>query len=316
MKPPTVAELEAVILKLESITGPRATLLRAWELKGGISAQMTALEVALAGGQMRKFIVRRPGERTLQLNPNAASDEFHILQLVQAAGVKTQTPYLLDSSGEIFPTPFLVIEYIDGEPQYAPADLTCCVTQIAGELAALHTGTSAALDLTFLPDQMQHLGQKLAARPVTLDDSLDEGRIRDALESVWPLPLPDPPVLLHGDFWPGNLLWQEGKLVAVIDWEDAMVGNPLADFATTRLDMLWIFGAEAMHTFTRQYQQMTRFDCGQLPFWDLYAALRPASRISVWAEGWPELGRSDITEATMRAAHRFFVDQALAEISQ
>ena len=27
------------------------------------------------------------------------------------------------------------------------------------------------------------------------------------------------PVLLHGDFWPGNILWRDGRLVAVIDWE-------------------------------------------------------------------------------------------------
>src|SRR5438067_5191571 len=25
-------------------------------------------------------------------------------------------------------------------------------------------------------------------------------------------------VLLHGDFWPGDTLWRDGRLVAVIDW--------------------------------------------------------------------------------------------------
>ena len=26
-------------------------------------------------------------------------------------------------------------------------------------------------------------------------------------------------MLLHGYLWPGNLLWQDGRLVAVVDWE-------------------------------------------------------------------------------------------------
>jgi aminoglycoside phosphotransferase (APT) family kinase protein len=35
--------------------------------------------------------------------------------------------------------------------------------------------------------------------------------------------------LLHGDYWPDNTLWRDGRLVCVIDWEDAALGDPLAD---------------------------------------------------------------------------------------
>jgi aminoglycoside phosphotransferase (APT) family kinase protein len=212
----------------------------------------------------------------------------------------------------------LVIEYIEGEPDYAPADPIHFVTQIADQLAILHSirVNPAELDL---PQQAQTLSAKLQQRPATLDHSLQEGRIRDTLEAVWPLPAIGAPTLLHGDFWPGNLLWQAGKLAAIIDWEDAMIGNPLSDFATTRLDMLWIFGRDALRAFSQRYQEVTHFEddfaLHQLPYWDLVAALRPASRLAVWAEGWPELGRPDITEATMRQAHRWFVDQAFEQLS-
>jgi aminoglycoside phosphotransferase (APT) family kinase protein len=165
-----------------------------------------------------------------------------------------------------------------------------------------------------LPQQSSRLARRLAQRPATLDDSLQEGRIRQTLEAVWPLPAQAQPALLHGDFWPGNLLWQGGKLAAVIDWEDAEAGNPLADVASTRLDLLWLFGMEAMQTFTRTYEALTAFDFTTLPYWDLVAALRPAGRLAVWAEGWPALGRSDISEATLRAGHRIFVEQACEKI--
>ena len=315
MPTPTRAQLAQVVQRLHS----DATLGEVWALRGGISAQMTALEVRLGDGATRKLIVRCPNARTLQHNPDAAADEFRILQIVQGLGVKTQTPYLLDTSGTILPTPYLVIEYIEGAPTYAPVDVTHYAAQVATQLAKLHGieyGTDhAQIDLTFLPQQAPRLTRKLATRPALLDDALQEGRIRVALDEVWPLPARRAPALLHGDFWPGNLLWQGDELVAVIDWEDAEVGDALADVATTRLDMLWIMGADAMQTFTQTYQALTDCDFALLPYWDLLAALRPASRLDVWAADWPALGRADITAATMRAHHRAFVEQAFALVA-
>jgi thiamine kinase-like enzyme len=100
--------------------------------------------------------------------------------------------------------------------------------------------------LSFLP-KLDHLyTEKLKNRPVILDESLSEGRIRDMLESVWPLPRVNQAALLHGDFWPGNILWKNGRLTAVIDWEDAALGDPVADFANSRLEILWAYGRKAM----------------------------------------------------------------------
>ena len=45
--------------------------------------------------------------------------------------------------------------------------------------------------------------------------------IRDALEAVWPLGSRNADKLMHGDYWPGNTLWKDGRLVGIIDWEDA-----------------------------------------------------------------------------------------------
>jgi aminoglycoside phosphotransferase (APT) family kinase protein len=294
---------------------PHSTLLRTWALQGGISAQMTALEMRLANGQSQKLIVRRPGEQTLQRNPQAAADEFQILQMMQSFGVTAQTPYYLDQSGEIFAEPYLVLEYIEGQPDYAPAHVTDFVLQMAAQLAKIHQANGAEIDLSFLPKQAERLARAFQERPANLDHSLHEGRIRQLLEAVWPLPQVNEPVLLHGDFWPGNLLWKEGNLVAVLDWEDAEVGEPLVDFAISRLDLLWILGIDAMQAFTHHYQSLTRFDFTYLPYWDLCAALRPASRIAEWAEGWAELGRNDITEQTMRAGHKWFITQAFEKLA-
>lgn len=294
---------------------PKGRLLRAWRLEGGMSAQMTALEVALAGGETKKLIVRRPGEMAVRRNPQAAAEEFRVLQIVRSAGVSAQAPCLLDESGEIFPQPYLVIEYLEGRPEFAPADVHSYVVEAAAQLAAIHSIDSSKADLAFLPKQADRFADVFKERPLKPDDSLEETRIREALEAVWPLPELNAPVLLHGDFWPGNLLWRGDRLAAVIDWEDAEVGEPLMDLAISRLDTLWIFGVDAMNAFTQHYRSMTATDFTNLPYWDLCAALRPASRIAEWAEGWPELGRKDITERTMREGHSRFVTQAFERLA-
>jgi aminoglycoside phosphotransferase (APT) family kinase protein len=42
-------------------------------------------------------------------------------------------------------------------------------------------------------------------------------------------PLPRPPVLVHGDYHFGNMLFDGGHVTAVVDWEIAQLGQPLLD---------------------------------------------------------------------------------------
>ena len=287
---------------------PQSKLLRAWELTGGVSAQVTALEIERPGGQTKKMIVRRHGAVDLQQNPQIAADEFKLLQITRSAGLATPAPYYVDLSGEIFPNPYIVIEYIDGKPEFALDKIADLIPQLAMHLTRIHAVDCANLDLSFLPKQEERSAKKLSERPAQLDESLGEGRIRDILESIWPLSQQNGSVLLHGDFWPGNILWRDGRLRAIIDWEDAALGDPLADVANTRLEILWAFGIDAMQSFTQRYQSMTTIDFTNLPFWDLLAALRPASKLSEWAA-------DDIAEQRMRERHRLFVTQAFETLS-
>lgn len=43
-----------------------------------------------------------------------------------------------------------------------------------------------------------------------------------------------PPVatsLVHLDYWPGNVLWLDGKVTAIVDWDFASYGDPALDVA-------------------------------------------------------------------------------------
>ncbi|WP_028612334.1 phosphotransferase family protein [Paenibacillus harenae] len=297
----------------EQIAGkvvPGSRLLRIWELEGGVSAQVTGLEIEKPDGQLKKLIVRRHGAADLARNPHVAADEFHLLKRLHAAGLPVPEPYAADESGGILPSPYVVIAFIEGREDFAPSDPEGCSMQLADHLAGIHQVDIDAYQLQFLPKQDEIYAGLVARRPVRLDKSLDEGRIRDSLERVWPLPRVNRIGLLHGDYWPGNILWKDGRLAAVIDWEDAALGDPLADFANAGLEILFAFGEDAMTTFRRRYMsRMTALDYANLPYWELCAALRPASKLSEW-------GLDAETEKRMRERHKRFVNRIFDELSR
>src|SRR5215204_3476046 len=125
-------KFEQVVHKLD----PQSRLLRAWELKGGVSAQVTALEIERPDRQTKRMIVRQHGPADLRNNPQIAADEFKLLQILQSAGLATPAPYYLDQSGDIFPTPYIVIEYIEGVSEFALAPEQ--ILQLAAQLAEIH----------------------------------------------------------------------------------------------------------------------------------------------------------------------------------
>ncbi len=304
----TASKEDNKFARVVQMIDPQSKLLRTWELKGGVSARVTALEIERPGGHTKKLIVRRHGEVELKHKPQIATDEFKLLQLLHSVGLAAPRPYYLDQSGEIFPTPYLVLEYIEGKSEFAPSNLPDLLLQLATQLSRIHAVDCSHLDVSFLPKLEQRYAEKLRERPAQVDGSFDEGHIRDTLEVVWPIPQRNTSVLLHGDFWPGNILWKNGQLVAVIDWEDAASGDPLADVANSRLEILWAFGIDAMHSFTHQYRSMTTIDFTHLPYWDLCAALRRVAQIAQW-------GLDDTTERTMRERHRWFTTRAFEKLS-
>jgi aminoglycoside phosphotransferase (APT) family kinase protein len=48
-------------------------------------------------------------------------------------------------------------------------------------------------------------------------------------------PQPGPPVLVHGDYHFGNMLFDGGRVAAVVDWEIAQLGQPLLDLCCISL---------------------------------------------------------------------------------
>jgi len=295
---------------------PGARLTGLWTFPGGLSAEMTVLEVDRANAGHRRLVVRRVRHGQAKWRSLSLADEHRLLLALRARGLPTPTPLLFDDSGAIFDHPYAVFDYVDGAPLVTTDDPVGTGRSFATQLAAVHGVAISEGGWPALPSRTAQISRKLAEEPEVLDAGMGEGFLRDFLRTRWPPPDPGRTVLLHGDFWAGNLLWRGNDIVAVIDWEEAATGDPLTDVATTRLDLLWAFGPPAMAAFTDRYLSVTAADPTRLPLWDLAAALRPAGAFSAWVADWAAFGRPDMNAPTMRAQHRWFTDQALRTLHE
>jgi aminoglycoside phosphotransferase (APT) family kinase protein len=302
---PNLALCDRAVKRLD----PHNSVLAARSLKDGSSGLVIALDVQRDGGRVQRLVLRRYREADLERSRGEARDEFRLLQALTHVRLPTPRPYSIDTAADIFPEPYIVMEYLDGAPELARPPRAEIVPRMAATLAELHNADRSNLDLSLLPRQNDAVAALLATQPVYEDETAEERAVAETLVAVWPLAARNAETLLHGDFWPGNVLWRDGQLVGVIDWEDAALGDPLADLANTRFELLWAYGADAMREFTRAYTSLRRdLDLTQLPYWDLYADLRLATRIPDWSA-------EPASQRSMRTAHRWFIRQAFAQLA-
>ena len=80
-------------------------------------------------------------------------------------------------------------------------------------------------------------------------------------------------VLLHGDIWAGNMLWEDERCVALIDWKTAGVGHPGVDLSGLRLQVAVQYGEEAPAHVLDGWQREARREAIDVPYWDAVAAL-------------------------------------------
>lgn len=278
---------------------------------------MTAIEVAGSSGVVERWVVREYGEWTLMRSQQCGEVEYQILTALRARGISVPCAVHFDGTGDILPGPFLVLEYVDGAPDPAPKDVLDHVHQAASVLARIHAIPATASDLRPLLPLTDRLVEKLDPEWQKENLGEDGRRAQEVLRSAWPLEPRNPTAVLHADFWPGNQLWRDGKLVAVIDWEDVAVGDPITDLAFARLDLFWAMGTDAMQAFTHAYRSLTEFDLTDLAYWDLCAILRSAPFIAEWASAWESdaFAQYGVTAATMREGQRVFLEDALSRLA-
>ncbi|MCY3831799.1 MAG: phosphotransferase [Chloroflexi bacterium] len=284
------ADLQAVLRKID----PRFRLTSVETLGG--RARALNVSMADAGGKRLVLLTHSHGDR--QLNPHIARDEYRLLRILREAGLPVPRVLYLCETHEPH---FLVTAFVDGSAECGCARTGSCAGALASILKDIHALDLGALDLAFLP----RAGDRILRERWPLTD--DQRRIRAAMGPAASRIQVNAPALLHGDFWPGNLLWRKGELAAIIDWEDAMIGDPLADLGKSRLEILWALGWHAMREYSARYLELNpQLDADPLPYWDLWGAFR-LSHFASFAPHQSAIPR-------MAAQYKAFVDDAIRRL--
>ncbi len=245
---------------------PEVALISLQPLAGGISASVFQVEIQV-GDQTRKLVAKEHGEFDRRRNPAVHQLEFDLLSHARALGIPASKPLILETGGTI---PILFIEMVEGETDTEGRISAANPEEFAQVLAQIHAAPLPA----DMPSQLERVRRRLNNPDPEL------AAFADTLKARWP---GDKKLgLLHGDYWPGNTVWQGDRIAAVIDWEDACVGDPMADVANARAEHFIASGMEAADAFAHHYLQQSPTAEDSLPFWETWAAARLYDSVSHW----------------------------------
>ncbi len=214
----------------------------AWtQLEGGHSN----LTYALVDQDGRRAVVRRPPEGELLPKAHDMGREFKVISALGPTPVPVPTAYAYCEDPDITGAHFYVMSLVDGRALYNNEDSVAHLDEGAraeagmafiDTLAALHSVDPSQVGLGDLGRHDGYVSRQLRTWYGSWDASkgaadYDDRRLHELHRYlVANLPEQGPAKVVHGDFGLHNCMFNpDGSVAAVLDWEIATLGDPLAD---------------------------------------------------------------------------------------
>jgi aminoglycoside phosphotransferase (APT) family kinase protein len=258
----------------------------------------------LVGDGTRRVVVRRPPPPPLPPGAHDVLREAQVLTALEGTGVPVAKVLGVDDVPEVADVPMYVMEHVDGvvltddtpAPYADPATRKHVADGLVDALAALHDADWRAHGLEgygkadgYLERQLRRLGKLIA------DGEQPAGLEELGSWLVETMPESGPATIVHGDYRIGNLMLRphdERPVAAILDWELATIGDPLADLGY--LVATWAHPTAPEHPLTRlcqvtcedgypepsalteRYAAATGRDVSRLPWYAAFALWRLA----------------------------------------
>jgi aminoglycoside phosphotransferase (APT) family kinase protein len=275
----TLAPDDIVATHAEGAANEREPLLileplREFLRAGGLDApaDLTAVPVGdghsnVTFGLSTDVILRRPPRGPLPPSAHDVLREARLLAALEPTSVRTPRVLAVCDDPAVIGVPFYVMECVRGavitEEVPAPLDTPEYRGRIADELVdalvELHATDWTTLGLEGFGKPTGYLERQLRR----FNGLWEVNRTREIEEldevSAWladNIPESLPATIVHGDYRLGNTMFAEGtppRLAAILDWEMATIGDPLADIGY--LMVHWVQSSDvksrfAMHSVT------------------------------------------------------------------
>ena len=191
----------------------------------------------------RRYVLRKKPPGAILPSAHAVEREYAAMRALGPTAAPVPRARFLCEDSAVIGTPFYVMDYIEGRVMtdlrlagIPHAERAGYYLATADGLAALHCVDWRAAGLekfgrpeAYIARQIDRWTKQYLASDPGQDSNMD------ALIEWLPAHVPpdEPAVIAHGDYRLGNLMWApEGpRLLAILDWELATIGHPMADLA-------------------------------------------------------------------------------------
>jgi aminoglycoside phosphotransferase (APT) family kinase protein len=194
----------------------------------------------------RTWIARRPPLGHLLASAHDVAREHRIIAALQSTGVPVPATIGVCEDPAVADVPVVIMEHVEGTViddeeaarKLGPEARRRLGLELARILAKIHAVDIDAVGLGDLASRKPYAPRQLKRWSRQLEESRTQDRPDlDALTTVLTehLPEPDEITLVHGDFHIRNVIIDSatGDIRAVLDWELATLGDPLADVGSS-----------------------------------------------------------------------------------
>jgi aminoglycoside phosphotransferase (APT) family kinase protein len=242
--------------------------LQVHQFQGGASNPTFLLVTRGDGGTIKRYVMRKKPPGVLLPSAHQVDREYLAMKCLAASDVPVPNARLLCEDDSIIGTAFYVMDYVPGRilmdaslPNVTPADRAAIYDDFNATLAKLHSVDYAAVGLRAFGREGDYIDRQMG-RFIKQYRAAETDRIAAMEELIAALPARVPPgrrtAIVHGDYKLGNVMIhpREPRVVAVLDWELATIGDPLADLA---------FSAFAWHRTTGAKAPLDASDISGIP---------------------------------------------------
>lgn len=299
---------EEMVQAALDVVAPSYTSFSIYPLEGSYSNHTHLVKVEYRDQPAQKIVIRRYNEDNGDCEGKARR-EFYALTHLHRQDFPAPKPLYVDASGQLLGSPGIITAFVGGQQIEMAAranEWRDKIDNTAKMLARIHSTPFDENAKELLMDGNAEVVWFLNKDeiPQYMQDHPDGEMIWHTVAEYLPQTQAVKASLLHIDFWSGNILWENGQISAVVDWEEAGFGDAGIDVGYFRMELCLEGLEDEADQFLKVYEDTIGQPVANLGVWELAAAVRPMLDV----EGW-------FTRPMMAERFRRFIAKAKARVT-
>lgn len=278
---------------IEEVTGARVDKEGIKKLPGGTSSLVFEIPFEDEAGQEGIILRLFHKKEWLALEPDLARHEAESLQVAAQSDIPSPALIAFDETGSKCGMPAVLMAKLPGSNVLQPSDMAGWLDKMAEALAGIHEQKAE----NFPYEYFSYNDALRLEKPLWSKFPGDWMRAFYIVAGVRP---PAEYCLIHRDYHPANVLWQQEELSGVVDWVNACRGPAGIDVGHCRVNLAQLFGVSTADQFLDAYlkhaAEAFRYD----PYWDLLSLTDTLGGVPKVYAGWTELGFKGLSDELIR----------------